>query len=144
MGNRTRHHKHSAIPGLIQKIQSDNHKSLISQPGDEKIAEMLQEILVPYQVDAKNFSDYRKLVTLAIVAWNIAHFPMDQMLSSLGLYLDGLTRITAQQREEFREIILDLIRRKIKLYPDAQRTILNFEITETQKSFQLAIASKPE
>ena len=144
MGKRNRHIKNFAMPGLIHKIQTGGQPLTQNQPEDAKVSAMLQEIIEPYRRDANNFSEYRKLVTLAIIAWNIANIPLDQMLTSLDHHLDQLPRMTATEREDLRQITLDLVQRKIKLYPEVQHPIVNFEITQTQNKYHLAIASKPE
>ena len=148
MGKRNRHQKQSAMPGLIHKIQTESqlnkNQFTPSSPADPRISEMLQEVIAPFKHETTNFSDYRKLITLGVLAWNIANSPMEEMLDSLNRFLNSFPLLQATAREDIRETILELVRRKIKLFPDIQRAITNFEITESKKEFQITVSTNPE
>ena len=49
-----------------------------------------------------------------------------------------------QSREDFTEIVKELMKRKNRLYPNVNRMIVEFKVTERKNDFHIAIASTME
>jgi hypothetical protein len=49
-----------------------------------------------------------------------------------------------QSREDFTEIVKEMMKRKNKLYPNVNRMIVEYKVTERRNDFHIAIASTME
>jgi hypothetical protein len=81
-------------------------------------------------------------VTVACVSWNATILPAEKRESMLA---DMLKLMPDQQsREDFTEIVKELMKRKDRLYPKVSRMIVQFKVTERRNDFHIAIASTME
>jgi hypothetical protein len=125
--------------------------------GGIKLSEALIDICEPYDYDDLSLDEYKKLIILAIAAWNIANQPnekrAEQMLGFLKympelkdeLEMD-LEAIITEQKEPPASIVMlqmltELMRRKEELYPNDDRIVMDFKLTETATDRHLFVSS---
>ena len=129
----------------------------LEQYGGVKLSAALIDISEPYDYDDLSLDDYKKLIMMAIAAWNIANQPKEkraeQMLGFLKsmpglkdeLEMD-LEAIIDEQKEPPTAIVLmqmltSLMRRKEELYPNDNRIVTDFKLTETATDRHLSVSS---
>ncbi len=95
-------------------------------PGAAKMSEVLLEFVEPYMESAPTEDALRKLLTLAIVAWNAALIPPAEREALIRKTEDGLP---PDMRSDFRAILEPMILRKQQLFSDNRRAIIEYELT---------------
>lgn len=115
---------------------------LLEPKGEVKMSEVLKSFVEPYLDLAHNGTERRKLLEIAIIAWNLAIMPeaerqpmIDQLIANCVKTNDPL----AQQ--DTREIISELIDRKQKFFKNNKRFIIDFQLKDTGKQLHLSVAS---
>ena len=94
-------------PSLLQPLHNagwDNYTVLHNLPQTEKMSEVLWEFLAPYMPLAPDRKAMEKLLAMAIVAWNVTLFPVEERAQRLR---ELSTTLPAEARTDF----LALIRR---------------------------------
>ena len=131
----------SILKNMEKELKTESHprKTLINPKGELSISDAISNIIAPYRDDAPNYPAFEKLVTLACAAWNAAIMPAEQRNEMLVKMRDMMP--DQQSREDFVEIMTDLMNRKIKLYPDVDRLIVKFKVTDLGNDFHIAVAS---
>jgi len=125
--------------------------------GGVKLSEALIDICEPYDYDDLSLDDYKKLIMMTIAAWNVANQPeekrAEQLLGFLqsmpalneGLEMD-LDAIINEQKEPpavivMAQILNALMRRKLELYPNDDRIVTDFKLTDTATDRHLYVSS---
>jgi hypothetical protein len=110
--------------------------------GREKMSDILDEFIEPYEELAANEESYRKLLNLGVLAWNAALMPEDQRRTAIDEMLrEGLPRSSKEDRAQAKAFIETLIRRKEERFAANQRAIISFELTDTGDGYHLTVAS---
>jgi uncharacterized membrane-anchored protein YjiN (DUF445 family) len=116
---------------------------MVTNPeGMDKMSEVLQVFVDPYLKSVTNSSQRETLFDIAVMAWNLSLTPENERQSLVEEMLEQLAQrgdLLAQQ--EMREIIEELITRKLELFPDNRRLIVEFHLQETRNKFHLSVAS---
>jgi hypothetical protein len=101
----------------------------VSNPaGAEKMSDVLTDFFEPYQERIPDTPEaMRKLVTTAIIAWNMAVLPVDARVEKLQSFL---AELPAETHEDFTEVIGEMIRRKETYFAGYNRIILDYELTD--------------
>jgi len=116
-------------------------KVVIEPKGVSRMSEALHDFVAPYLKPEYNAKRRKALFTLGAIAWNAALMSDHQQMFDKFLS-DSLLNSSPENQEEARQLIDELIARKIKHFPDINRLIVNFELTETTKDdYHLAVAS---
>jgi hypothetical protein len=132
-----------------QKRQAEGHSSLTSglgpdvvlisaPPGEVKMSEVLLELIDPLLEAAPTLEGMRKVVVVGLVAWNTALRPRDEWDESLKPLL---ATIPEDLHADFLVTVASLIRRKLELFPDIDRYILNYDLTMTPTGPHLNVIS---
>ena len=117
-------------------------KVVYEPAGREKMSEVLEDFIEPYRHTAETEDDFRKLLTLGVLAWNAALLPEDQRRAMIDETLGaGFSRASAPLRAEAREFVELLVRRKEEHFAANQRAIFSFELRDTGTGFHLSVAS---
>ena len=95
-------------------------------PGAAKMSEALIEFIEPYRESATTEDELRKLLTMAIVAWNAALIAPAEREALIRKTEDGLP---PDMRSDFRAILEPMILRKQQLFSDNRRAIIEYELT---------------
>ena len=145
MTKRNRRKKQSPAQDMVNEMREEgrlqNQKALVNPEGEAKMSGMITELIAPYHAMAINYASYHNLVATACIAWNTANLPEDQWLVNISEALNGLPNLTNELHLEMTRLVLELVKRKVTLFPDNRRIIVNFKINETKDNYHLGIAS---
>ena len=106
-----------------------------------KMSEVLEAFIAPYMEFAETEESFKKLVTIAVIAWNAALLPRSAQTKAID---DLLTSLPPETQADAKSIVRDLIRRKRKYFGKIRRAIIDFEVIDTRDGFHLTVASTPE
>lgn len=103
-----------------------------------KMSEVLEDFVEPYRQFAETKDAYRKLLMLAITAWNVTLFAEKDRPSRLD---ELLVALPEDVREDGRQIIEELMARKQRFFSQHRRMIIDFEVTGTGQDWHLSVMS---
>ena len=125
-----------------------------------KLSEALIDICEPYDYDDSSLDECKKLITMAVVAWNIANQPEEKRYEQLLGFINTMPEFkeeletdfnyfmnNANSQEEppasivFLQILSALIQRKIELYPNDDRVVMDFKLEDTPTGRHLSVSS---
>ncbi|MCP4358112.1 MAG: hypothetical protein GY796_08880 [Chloroflexi bacterium] len=112
----------------------------VHQPTDQiKLSEAIQELVALYRHEANTEAAYDKLIGMAVLAWNTTLMSPDKQAESLN-FIQNLEDDPEMQKIIL-EIVQELMVRKLALYPDVDRIIVDYQVTDVGHSFHLSIIS---
>ena len=134
----------SILKNLMREVKAKTGftKTLVNPEGELSISDAISKIIAPYRDTAQNYESFDKLVTVACAAWNASILPVaerERLLAEMRKLMPD-----QQRREDFTEIVKELMKRKNKLYPKVKRMIVQFKVTDRANDFHIAIASTME
>lgn len=131
--------------------------------GQLKLSEAILKICDPYMpMDDLEKNELEKLVTVAVIAWNIASLPQEKQADELMRFIEFVPNMKDELMEDVAkmeelgdilpeedlsigsitlQIISDMLRRKEELYPDDKRRIVDFVIDEKLNGYNIKISS---
>jgi hypothetical protein len=134
----------SILQNLMRDVKAKTGftKTLVNPEGEISISDAIAKIIAPYRDTAQDYESFHKLVTVACTAWNASILPIAKRENMLA---DMLKLMPDQQsREDFTEIVKELMKRKNRLYPNVNRMIVQFKVTDRGNDFHIAVASTME
>jgi hypothetical protein len=131
---------------------------------------VILEFIEPYRDQAHNDSELENLIALSVVAWNISLLPEDQRENALEDFASGMfsrkrllpiklrnwvLRLFRSKREggsgdrppevtAFKEIVYEMIERKVNQYSQNRRFILSYQVKFTNSDMNLFVVSTLE
>ncbi len=136
--------KSASMQRMINELkESDKFKNFrqVERPaGMVKMSDAIAEIIEPYKDMTESLDEYKKLVSIACLAWNIKIMPKHLREFEINKITKGFTGVKLKDKQDFKAIIKTLMERKELLYPEDKRLIVNYEVTESKKGFRLNIA----
>lgn len=126
---------------LRQRVKENfPHQKVIVGPTSDgiKMSDVLEEFVEPYRQFAETKQAYRKLLTVAIVAWNVTLFAEKDRPSTLD---ELLVTLPERVRKDGREIIEELMVRKETFFSQHRRMIIDFEVADTGGEWHLSVMS---
>lgn len=87
---------------------------------------------------AKNYSEYKNIIGIVCIAWNLAIAKNDEKQEMLETFLN---KVDDQAKEDTRNILLALIEKKELLYPHINRFILSYDLIGNKQNFHLNVVS---
>ncbi len=117
-------------------------KTVVNPEGEISMSDAISNIIAPYRNAAPDYQSFQKLVSIACTAWNATFLSADNRTKML----DNMRQLMPDQqsREDFTAIVQDLMKRKNKLYPNINRIIVQFRVTNQENGYHIAIASTLE
>lgn len=129
----------------------------LEQYGRVKLSEALIKISEPYEYEDLSLDDYKKLIMMTIAAWNIANQPKDERAEQALGFLKALPGLademtmdldTALNEQEnppaslvMAQMLSALMGRKLALYPNDNRIVTDYKVTETATDRHLSVSS---
>ncbi|MBY0527141.1 MAG: hypothetical protein K2R98_27345 [Gemmataceae bacterium] len=95
-------------------------------PGQMKMSAALLGLVDPYLKDVTDEEDLRKMLLLGVIAWNLALLPASEREASINEFAK---KAPGETKNDLHTVLDPLIARKLALYPDNQRHILNIDVT---------------
>jgi len=123
----------SALPDFLDKAVV-----IPSPPGEEKMSEVLLEFIEPYDDQWQTEEQLRKLLVMAVLAWNAALLPVDEREKMIQ---DILKTMPPDIRSDGRAILDEMLRRKFALFADNKRAIVDYQVTSTPDGPHLSVMS---
>ncbi len=110
--------------------------------GVEKMSEVLETFVEPYLDFADSRADREKLFTIAVAAWNLAFMPEEKRSAIIQeMIAVGVDKKDMLAQQDMRAILNEMIARKLTLFSDNHRLIINFQLQESKDTFHLSVAS---
>lgn len=126
--------------------------------GGVKLSEALIEISEPYDYEDLTLDDYKKLIMMTIAAWNIANQPEEKRAEHALGFLKAMPGLEDEMARELDEAVINaqkeppaaivmaqmlyaLMRRKLELFPNDNRIVTDFKLTETSTDRHLSVSS---
>jgi len=132
--------KHRLKHGLLQ-----GHKVVIEPKGVTKMSEVLEAFIEPYIHVADTDDAYRKLLSLAVLAWNVSLLPQEQQEQMIEDMIEAsMPSATRREKRDFGETVAEFIERKRTYFAEHRRMILDFELTDTGKTYHLSVVATME
>jgi hypothetical protein len=96
--------------------------------GEAKMSEALLALLEPELAQVADEADMEKLLTLGVTAWNASLLDSTERTA----FLESLAPTSPPEiRQDLRQLLEALIRRKAEQLPHIRRPILSFKLTQT-------------
>jgi hypothetical protein len=141
--------KRKRFEGLTSKLEHGplaGSKLVIEPAGREKMSVVLEDFVEPYRSPNEgSIDDYRKLLSLGVLAWNAALMSDDIRKSMIDDVISKvLTHEPDEVRAELRAHINAMVERKLAHFASIRRAIVSFEVTDTGRDYHLSVASTLE
>jgi len=115
---------------------------VIGPRGEVKMSDVLKDFVEPYRELADTEEAYRKLLTLAVTAWNASLLPEEEQEGMVDSILEGgLPEDDEELKAGLKDIVNMLIERKQAHFSGNKRTIVDFELTDTGREYHLSVVS---
>jgi len=145
---RKRQSKQKRFENLKKKLEQGpfrEDKIVIEPSGEVKMSEVLTDFVEPYFEFTETEEDYRKLLTLAVMAWNASFLPEKEQQEMIDrVFGEGIPTGTEELKAGLKEIVNELIVRKKIYFSEYTRWIIDFEVTDMGRDYHLAVASTLE
>jgi hypothetical protein len=105
---------------------------------DLRLSERLVDLIAPYREDGLTSQRYEMLIGAAATAWNLSLLPTAERPDALR---QAFRNAKIRDVEPAAEVIVALMRRKEQLFPDDRRTIMSWEVSESDGQCHVAVAS---
>ena len=149
MSKTHRHSQKLAIPQILLdeearlKAQGLKFKGPeLNYDGPNKLSEAIKSLIRPYKDMASSYTAFSGLVAIACAAWNaslVEEPERDEMVKkAANLFKD---KTDAKGLLEFNQFFYELIERKLLLFPNDWRYVVNFKVTETKSTFNIFVVS---
>jgi hypothetical protein len=109
----------------------------------QKMSQVLGDFVAPVTGCANNLTDWKRLLSLGMIAWNSALQPPHCREAIINSAIDeGLRRENLQDRQADRKLVDWLIMRKLESFANYQRPIVAFQIDELEDGgYYLSVVS---
>ncbi len=136
----------SPLDALKRKLKDDGllqgREVIAATTGEEKMSAILLRFIEPYRGMVEGYDGMRRLVTLAVAAWNAAIFDPIGRREFLEQIESALPKDEAVRRD-FRETIDGMIQRKQRYFGNYQRIVVSYKVTNRKHDYHLSVASMP-
>ncbi len=144
---RRRKRRQKPLEGLKRKLEQGplRGKEFVIEPsGEVKMSEVLTAFVEPYLESANTEENYRKLLMLAIVAWNAALLPEEDQQDIVDKAVEAIPAASWAMRAYMKAFMSELIERKKTYFSEYTRMIIDFELTDMGAGYHLSVASTLE
>lgn len=137
---------HSALEGLKHRLHKSGllDRVEISGPSSKgpKISAVLLEFIEPYRHLADTTEAFKKLIALAVVAWNAATVPGAQGQEFIDSAVETIaSRAGEEWRKDAQDILATLVKRKQMYFAEDKRLIADYYVTERKDRYHVAVAA---
>ena len=126
--------------------EGGNTKFIDKPKGMKKMSDVLEEFLDPFMSDYDSYQRRRFLLDMGTMAWNLAIFPKqdrEEMLKKIASELiNPLDPESLEAADEVKDFLETLINEKLEFFSDDRRLIQDYQLTEYETGFHLAVAYK--
>lgn len=124
----------------IRKKTTKNKRKDIQAKTQLVMSGIILDYAEPLLRDCHGIEEQKKAILLAITCWNMSFLSEDEQQDAIDRALND--SLSTDNTAKVLEIMRVMIKRKNDVFPDMNRFILNYEITEGEKNdFHLMVAS---
>ena len=113
---------------------------LLELPGVLKMSDVLDELVAPFNHDDLTDEQVKQLLTYGVLAWNLGIVPKAVARQMFDAIHDA-QKSSLVERTEARALIEALVERKVTLFPDIDRLIIDFTLTRDGDFLHLNVLS---
>jgi hypothetical protein len=137
---RDRKKRPQPVNPLVAKLGplGPNVKVIQTPPGKERMSDVLEEFIEPFIPLVPGPEGFRKLVSVAVIAWNAALLPDDERNALIEKAMDAASE---DVRDDLEQVLADMIHRKLAFFADNRRTILSYQLTPGPRGPHLSVLS---
>ena len=111
---------------------------------DIKISEAILNISEPLHTQYREPQRMQAIISLAVMAWNIALFPEEEHAHMQGMVLESLPKqLSGEDVGVLLSTIETLIARKHRLYPQVREYILKHTLSLSNNTVTLTVSTAP-
>jgi hypothetical protein len=122
-----------ALVDRVQQSLPDERLKIVKRRTGRKVSEILMEFAEPWLDEARNDDQRKTVIGMAVLAWNMAAIPEPERW-------EGVSPEFAENLSEPGKVILrQMIARKLALYSQETRPILDYEITGNGDSMRVEV-----
>jgi hemerythrin len=119
-------------------------KQIVFKSNGEKMSEVLLEFIEPYKKHATTPEAYRKLIALAVIAWDAALLEGSEKQNLITRSTETILGTAGEEwRKDLQHILTMLIERKERHFADNKRYIIDYQVSETKDNYHLSVISTP-
>jgi len=145
---RRRRKKRKQYEDLRKRIKQGPYQNYELTPASDdkvKMSAVLGEFIEPYVEHTNSEESYRKLLTLAVMAWNASFLPETEQQQMVNRDIDkGIPEGTTELKTGLKDIVYRLIARKKAYFSQYKRDIIDFEVVDLGNQYNLSVASTPD
>ena len=107
----------------VRKFLPDQQIKIVKRQTGRKVSEVVMEFAEPWLDEARNDDQRKTIVGMAVLAWNMAGIPEPERWDEVS------QEFAARLDEPAKAILQEMIARKLSVYPEENRLLLDYEIT---------------
>jgi len=107
----------------VQQSLPGERLRVVKRRTGRKVSEMLAELAEPWLDEARNDDQRRTIIGMAVLAWNMAVLPESERWEGMSPEFGEMLG------EPGKTVLKGMIARKLALYPEETRAVLDYEIT---------------
>ena len=109
------------------------------------MSQVLGAFVEPYLAVADTEDTTRKLLTLAVVAWNASFLTEEEQAKMVDdVMSEAMPSAPREDTQDFRDLVSELVERKRALFSEYTQRIIDFELTDTGRDYHLSVVSAME
>jgi len=117
----------------VQRLLPDEQLKTAKRRSGRKVSEILMEFAQPWLDQTENDNQRRAAIGMAVLAWNMAALPESERPEGNN------PEIAEKLGEPGMAILKEMIARKLALYPEETRTILDYEISGGSETMRVDV-----
>jgi hypothetical protein len=137
--------KPDRLESLKRKLQSGPWRDVkieVAPGGEPKMSGVLLDFVEPYRKYADSEEALRKLLTLAVMAWDASLLPEEDQQAMIDRVL-AAGGVSEEVRPSLKEVVNTLLARKKAYFAEYTRIIIDFEVQDTSRGIHVSVASAP-
>ena len=122
-----------ALVDRVRQSLPDEQIKFVKRRGGRKVSEVLMELADPWFAEARNDDQRKTIIGMAVLAWNMATFPEPERWEGMS------PEFAAKLGKPGEAILREMIARKLDLYPEEDRPILDYEINGAGEKLRVEV-----
>lgn len=109
-----------------------------------KISEAILKLSEPLREQYRELHRVQVIITLTIIAWNMALLPETERKKSQSLLIIKLSKIAQGDNSTvLLDLVHDLIKQKNKYYPEIKEYIIDYNLSVSNQNMSLTVSATP-
>jgi len=126
----------------VKANNPDRPVTIVTTPQGEKMSDLLETLVEPYQEPNLTDSAERNLLMMGIIGWNAALVDDALRKPLIDDFIRTVTKsATKADVDDLRAMINELVERKRKLFPAVNRFIMDFRLAHGPDGRHLSVIS---